>query len=170
MEVSDLTRIAKTGFSHLRGFTLAELMMVVGVIAIVAVIGVPVFVGQLKSNRKSADRAFYNAAVAAAVSSYYSSGLNCEVAYYYDASTGQIIKTSDNMVLPAGYGLSTSLDWKNDIFDIGALTNDSTFGYPNNGEAGRFVVVIFKDNKGNIDHDMTGWVKKAVASPYTNAG
>lgn len=152
-----------------KGFTIAELMMVVGIIAIVVGVSVPTFASQVSSNRRAMDTAAYNAAISAAIASYYSTGLDCSVVYYYDASTGRIIKSSDSATLPDGYGESTGLDWKGKTFNIGALSADNSFSYPKYEDNGRFMAVIFKDNKGTIDMTMTGWVKRAVTSPYTNS-
>lgn len=53
-----------------QGFTLAELLIVVAIIAVLVVISIPVFSGRLEAARESADQANERAAKAAIVTEY----------------------------------------------------------------------------------------------------
>lgn len=92
-----------------KGFTLAELLVVVAIIAVLVAISIPIFTSQLEKSREATDVANMRAAKAAAVVQYLNSGeaFGTKAApYYYDADAGKIISTK-----PAnGYGKGTTKD------------------------------------------------------------
>ena len=59
-----------TGTKKKRGFTLAELLVVVAIIAVMVAISIPIFTAQLDKARKATDDANIRAAKAAAVVEY----------------------------------------------------------------------------------------------------
>ena len=71
-----------------KGFTLAELLIVVAIIAILVMISFPIFNGQLKKARLSVNMANARAAYAAAVASFYSDNCNPPQLYTYDIASG----------------------------------------------------------------------------------
>ena len=71
-----------------KGFTLAELLIVVAIIAVLVMISVPIFNGQLKKARLSVNMANARAAYAAAVSSFYSDNCSTPQLYTYDIASG----------------------------------------------------------------------------------
>lgn len=71
-----------------KGFTLAELLIVVAIIAVLVAVSVPMFNNQLTSARKSTNQANYRAAQSAAVAAYLSGNNTESVTYKYDLKTG----------------------------------------------------------------------------------
>lgn len=86
-----------------KGFTLAELLVVVAIIAILVAVSIPIFTSQMEKSREATDIANLRAAKGEAVTMYLSDdsfkGGN------YDADSGKIISGT-----PAkGYGKGTTL-------------------------------------------------------------
>jgi prepilin-type N-terminal cleavage/methylation domain-containing protein len=64
-----------------KGFTLAELLIVVAIIAVLTAIAIPVFSGQLVKAKEGADMANVRAAYAEAVTAYLSDGTDYPTSY-----------------------------------------------------------------------------------------
>lgn len=100
-----------TGTKKKRGFTLAELLVVVAIIAVLVAISIPIFTAQMDKARKATDAANIRAAKAAAVVEYMSSGRNGTISYYsYDAVKGRAYYEGNQMVnthVADGYGKSS---------------------------------------------------------------
>ncbi|MEG1470499.1 MAG: prepilin-type N-terminal cleavage/methylation domain-containing protein, partial [Anaerovoracaceae bacterium] len=76
-----------------RGFTLAELLVVVAIIAILVAVSIPIFSGKLEEARKNTDLANVRAAKAVAVVEYLS---NQVLDYrYYDAINGVLVPINE---------------------------------------------------------------------------
>lgn len=88
-----------------KGFTLAELLIVVAIIAVLVVVSVPIFSSKLEKAREAADVANMRAAKAAAVSMYLEKGVSDE--YFYDAEEG-VLKTEKTGITGYGQGTGTS--------------------------------------------------------------
>lgn len=86
-----------------KGFTLAELLVVVAIIAVLVAVSIPIFTSKLEKAREATDIANMRAAKAAAVTEY----LNDTVAVtkYYDAKNGTLVDAKDNIT---GYGKGTT--------------------------------------------------------------
>lgn len=89
------------------GFTLAELLVVVAIIGVLVAVSIPIFTGQLNNARIATDQANVRAAKVAAIAEYLNSGATGEVKYYYDAASGTVKDSKENI---KGYGKSTSTD------------------------------------------------------------
>lgn len=76
-----------------KGFTLAELLIVVAILAILVAVSIPIFTSQLDKAKTATDDANVRAAKAAAVTAYLTSEETAEEVYLYDAANGQVITT-----------------------------------------------------------------------------
>lgn len=88
-----------------KGFTLAELLIVVAIIAVLVVVSVPIFSSKLEKAREAADVANMRAAKAAAVAMYLEKGET--KIYYYDADNGVLVDSADGITK---YGQGTGTD------------------------------------------------------------
>ena len=87
-----------------KGFTLAELLIVVAIIGVLTAVAIPVFTTQLEKSREATDIANLRSAKAAAVALYLDS--NQSATYYFDAQKGVLVKDSNAGI--AGYGKGTA--------------------------------------------------------------
>ena len=100
--------------SSKKGFTLAELLIVVAIIGVLVGISIPIFTTQLEKSRESTDIANMRAAKAAAVSAYLGeekigdtqlgSGQTAAATLYYDAENGKLKDDPDGIT---AYGKGT---------------------------------------------------------------
>lgn len=75
-----------------KGFTLAELLVVVAIIAILVAVSIPIFTGKLNEAKKNTDAANMRAAKAAAVTEYLSNSKS-KANEYYNAKDGKMVST-----------------------------------------------------------------------------
>lgn len=91
-----------------KGFTLAELLIVVAIIAVLVAVSVPIFSSKLEKAKEATDVANMRAAKAAAVSEYLSGDFDpANKEYLYDADAGLLRPTTEAI---AGYGQGTGTD------------------------------------------------------------
>lgn len=137
-----------------RGFSLAEVLIVVAILVVLATISIPLFVSQSKEAKRNADIDNYNNACHSAISAYYARPMDT-ITYIYDASTGMVLEyVEDGFVAPEGYGLSKQVDWNGqDYYNMGP-----NFPCSDDGELG-FVVVQF------VNGDMSAWWQYSIDTP-----
>lgn len=80
-----------------KGFTLAELLVVVAILAILVAISVPIFTSKIEEAKKNTDAANIRAAKAAAVVEYLDKGETGVVGKYYDATNGVLVDTATDV-------------------------------------------------------------------------
>ena len=91
-----------------KGFTLAELLVVVAILGILVAISVPLFAGRIEAAKKSTDEANVRAAKAAAAAILLSdTSIKEPKTYYYDADKGTLETSKTNI---KAYGQSTTED------------------------------------------------------------
>ena len=79
-----------------KGFTLAELLLVVAIVGILVAISIPVFTAQISKARMATNLANLRAAKAAAVAEYLTSEAEGEKIYNYDIASGQAKLAKDD--------------------------------------------------------------------------
>lgn len=89
-----------------KGFTLAELLIVVAIIAVLVAVSVPIFNSKLEKAREATDIANLRAAKAAAAAEYL--GDEGTGTFYYDADKGVLVKDDKSSITPYGQGTKTS--------------------------------------------------------------
>jgi prepilin-type N-terminal cleavage/methylation domain-containing protein len=102
-----------------KGFTLAELLVVVAIIAILVAVSIPIFTSKLEASREATDIANMRAAKAAAVVQYLEKGEKVEG--FYDAANGKIVNATSAVI---GYGKGTAKDG-NTTNSMGYVTTKS---------------------------------------------
>ena len=109
-----------------KGFTLAELLIVVAIIAVLVAVSVPVFNSKLEKSREATDVANMRAAKAAAVSAYLSEddllmkdeAYNSTIDVYYDAAAGILVAAAGkDKITPYGQGTKADGKVKYDGYD-----------------------------------------------------
>lgn len=129
-----------------KGFTLAELLIVVAIIGVLVAVSIPIFTSQLEKSREATDLANLRAAKAAAVAAY----LTEDDSVYTTESGEKKLKTTA-LYYNAGKGV---IDSTGDVIGKGTKANggctDTTFGtetYTNATEAAgkKIQVVIATD-------------------------
>ena len=78
-----------------KGFTLAELLVVVAIIGVLVAVSIPIFTSQLRKAKVATDLANIRAAKAAAAAQYLTSDETGTVTYNYDAGAGVVYVSTD---------------------------------------------------------------------------
>lgn len=128
-----------------RGFTLAEILITVAIIAVLVSIAIPVFTGHLEKAKRTVDLTNMRAAYSAAVmESIYSRDSGQVVYYYY---TGGDVVTENTGIV--GYGKSS-----HDVREFADMLPVPASGIPNrNGHPG---YIIVKMDGGAVERLMWG--------------
>lgn len=105
--------LLKKARENKKGFTLAELLVVVAIVGILVAISIPVFTAQLGKARRATNQANLRAAKAAAVAEYLTSDdtQGADKFYKYNISAGNIESTDTKQILTDPQEI-TSLDDK----------------------------------------------------------
>jgi len=83
--------------SSKKGFTLAELLIVVAIIGVLVGISIPIFSAQLRKSKVATNQANARAAKAAAVAAYLDSEKTATTWYKYDVATGTITEDTSTV-------------------------------------------------------------------------
>lgn len=137
-----------------KGFTLAELLIIVAIIAVLVAVSIPIFSAQLEKSRQATDLANMRSAEAAAVSDWMTGSQDSAYIRYYDAGRGSMCDT-----MPAGYGKSTK-----NVSDFSNVMSNA-YGIPNTGKPNPITVLI--DSDGNVNMAWGGNIEYLkAAAPY----
>ena len=99
-------RIKKKTVGTDKGFTLAELLIVVGIIAVLVAISIPSYIIQLEKTKEYTDIANLRSAKVKAVTSYFGNEIEAETVYYYDPYNGELSETKPE--IPCGQGTTVA--------------------------------------------------------------
>ena len=99
----------KNKANNKKGFTLAELLIVVAIIGILVAISFPIFTSQLEKSREATDQANEKAAKSAAAVLVLDETTESGI-FYYNPVTGKLVKDDKSNI--AGYGKSKNCKGK----------------------------------------------------------
>lgn len=130
-----------------KGFTLAELLIVVAIIGVLVAISIPIFTSQLKKARLATNQANARAAYAAATTEYMlnyaDTAPSTGISYTYDTSTGKAVQDGTAITGDLTDGSSTTtLDIS--TWSINATTNSKKLG---DETAKKWTVALDTDGK-----------------------
>ncbi len=103
------------------GFTMAEMLIVVAIIAVLVAISIPIFTGRLEKSREAVDMSHMRQAKSAMSIGLMTGDVDADTWYYYEPSSGKL-STSEK---PQAYGKAS-----NDASTFWMGTNDSAVGVP----------------------------------------
>lgn len=139
------------------GFTLAELLIVVAIIAILVAISLPLFSSQIAKANLQADQTHVSAAKASAVAEYLDTNSHDTITYYFDAGIAMANKNNSEGI--AGYGKSTKDPYKN---QTGAN------GVPVSDDGSKNIIQVTVGNNGTVM--STRWVPVGTNSNSQGGG
>lgn len=139
-------------FKNRKGFTLAELLIVVAIIGVLVAIAIPIFSAQLEKSRENTDIANLRSAKAAAAALYLDDN-NAAGVYCFDAAKGVLVDNSTDAAAITGYGKGTAKEGGAAGFYMSSEKN-----YENSDNvAGQFIVVTILDADDGTDNIKLEW-------------
>lgn len=140
-----------------KGFTLAELLIVVAIIAILVAISLPLFSSQIAKANLQADQTHVSAAKASAVAEYLDTNSHDTITYYFDAGIAMANKNNSEGIV--GYGKSTKEPYKKQTGAVGAPVND---------DGSKNIIQVIVGNNGIVM--STTWVPTGTNSNSQGGG
>lgn len=140
-----------------KGFTLAELLIVVAIIAILVAISLPLFSSQIAKANLQADQTHVSAAKASAVAEYLDTNSHDTITYYFDAGIAMANKNNSEGIV--GYGKSTKEPYK---------TQTGADGVPVNEDGSKNIIQVIVGNNGTVM--STSWVSVGTNSNSQGGG
>ena len=140
-----------------KGFTLAELLIVVAIIAILVAISLPLFSSQIAKANLQVDQTHVSAAKASAVAEYLDTNSHDTITYYFDAGIAMANKNNSEGIV--GYGKSTKKPYK---------TQTGAVGVPVNDDGSKNIIQVIVGNNGIVM--STSWVPMGTNSNSQGGG
>lgn len=140
-----------------KGFTLAELLIVVAIIAILVAISLPLFSSQIAKANLQADQTHVSAAKASAVAEYLDTNSHDTITYYFDAGIAMANKNNSEGIV--GYGKSTKEPYK---------TQTGAEDVPVNEDGSKNIIQVIVGNNGTVI--STSWVPVGTNSNSQGGG
>ena len=128
-----------------KGFTLAELLIVVAIIGVLVAISFPIFAGKMEKARIATDKANVRAAYAEATAALMLNEVEARKEMYFDADAGKLVETKPEKT----YGKTTK---ENDEFKgFCGLVGQNGQGDDDGRHENGVIKVIFKKSKPGDD-------------------
>ncbi len=125
-----------------KGFTLAELLIVVAIIAVLTAIAIPVFTGQLEKSREATDLSNIRAAYAEASAALLTGDDSTTNGVTYTAAAGtNVAQATKDVTLN-----QTQADWQTDKSTKIAEKTLTDLGFTPSGTKGQVVTVTVKED------------------------
>ena len=138
-----------------KGFTLAELLIVVAIIGVLVAISIPIFTSQLEKSREAVDIANLRSAKAEAVAAYLSSdtidgtklgdGQTADKQVGYDSKTGKLVATAN----ADGCMKGTKADGN------GYTAADNEYGYTSSTDYATHKILVTIGTDGSLKWDIS---------------
>jgi type IV pilus assembly protein PilA len=148
-----------------KGFTLAELLIVVAIIAVLVAIAIPIFSKQLEKSREETDIANMRSAKAGAIalmlSGYRTDGeTKLEEGgdpFYFDAGSGEIVEE-----LPSqAYGKGTAMDGGTENFTVETKTSEASIYERGESTVGKVIQIDYHEDTDNGAYIVMSWTDAA---------
>ena len=138
-----------------KGFTLAELLVVVAIIAVLVAVAIPTFANQLEKSRQAVDISDLRSAYAAArlgsmndmvdgVKISTNAATAANVTFYYDRASGGLLKTTNATGTITGYSKGNG----NVVADTNELPTQAKTAYTGTLTSGRVIKVVYQSTVG----------------------
>jgi len=156
------------------GFTLAELLIVVAIIAVLVAVAIPIFSAQLEKSREETDIANMRSAKAGAIALLLSgkkldgtNKIDASYKVYFDAGSGELVDAKPSR----GYGKGTAMDGKTEDFVTTSKKNDTTTIYSRTtSTVDQVIEVSFAESSADGTYITMTWVDKAASGGGSGGG
>lgn len=135
-----------------KGFTLAELLIVVAIIAVLVAVSIPIFTKQLEKAREKTDIANIRACKGALSAEYLSGDADqmaTDLAYIYDADKGELVMSTNDTAPTVtdivGYGQGTTTDGGCADTTMGTVSSAGKYTKVSNAK-GRYLAGLLKSD------------------------
>ena len=126
-----------------KGFTLAELLVVVAIVAILVAISVPIFTTQLGKARRATNQANMRAAKVAAISQYLTDGYDGEQETYVYSIEAGTVTVATNSFKKTDYTIKTIDEAAtNKVYDSIAVEVKAASSTSKNGDATVVTILV----------------------------
>lgn len=159
--------MVKRKYKNEKGFTLAELLIVVAIIAVLVAVSIPIFMNQLEKAREETDAANWRAAKAAFVVALLTDDELEELdTLHYDASSGNVYKEVRGKHEYATYGQGTrNKGYDSSAFEFYNSEEDYSNAYIEASlKGGKLLMYWWDDEKGDKIPLLDGTTKNLPIS------
>lgn len=139
--------LLKKAHENKKGFTLAELLVVVAIVGILVAISIPVFTSQLTKARQATNLANLRAAKAAAVAEYLSSDEAGDKIYNYDPAAGTVTEVAGSVTQASTTERSLDINATTNAVEGTVKYNKFSVKIEGNGKNGAAAVTVYGEYK-----------------------